>query len=111
MQNYEKMQSELCVFRQVSSKLWEKIVSLEQQCWSKCQYSRQECLELSGLPESIENSELEDTALSCSKSWMSKWTLPTLRIATGYQVKGQKELMSNFPNEKMQTEFGRLRKT
>ena len=72
MQNYEKMQSELCVFRQVSSKLWEKIVSLEQQRWSKCQYSRQECLELSGLPESIENSELEDTALSCSKSWMSK---------------------------------------
>ena len=96
MQNYEKMQSELCVFRQVSSKLREKIVSLEQQCWSKCQYSRQECLELSGLPESIENSELEDTALSCSKSWMSKWTLPTLRIATGYQVKGQKRVDVKF---------------
>ena len=36
-QNYEKMQLELCVSRQVSSKLREQIVSLEQQCWSNCQ--------------------------------------------------------------------------
>ena len=66
-QNYEKMQSELCVSRQVSSKLREQIVLLERQCWSNCQYSRRECLELSGLPESIENSELEDTALQLFK--------------------------------------------
>ena len=60
-QNYEKMQSELCVSRQVSSKLREQIVSLERQCWSNCQHFRREYLELSGLPESIENSQLEDT--------------------------------------------------
>ena len=36
-QSYEKMQSELCVSRQVSSKLREQIVSLEQQCWINCQ--------------------------------------------------------------------------
>ena len=66
-QNYEKMQSELYVSRQVSSKLNEQIVSLERQCWSNCQCSRRECLELSGLPESIENSELEDTALQLFK--------------------------------------------
>ena len=39
-QNYEKMQSELYVFRQVSSKLREQIVSLERECWINCQYSR-----------------------------------------------------------------------
>ena len=66
-QNYEKMQSELCVSGQVSSKLRKQIVSLERQCWSNCQYSRRECLELSGLPESIENSELEETALQFFK--------------------------------------------
>ena len=62
-QNYEKKQPELYVSRQVSSKLREQMVSLEWQCWSICQYSRRECLELSGLPESLENSKLEDTAL------------------------------------------------
>ena len=61
------MQSELCVFRQVSSKLREQFVSLERQCWSNCQYSTRECLELSGLPESIENSELKDTVLQLFK--------------------------------------------
>ena len=61
--NYEKMQSELCISRQVSSKLREQIVSLERQCLSNSQYSRRECLELSGLPDSIENAELENTAL------------------------------------------------
>ena len=55
-QNYEKMQSELCVSRQVSSKLGEQIVSLERQCWRNCQYSRRECLAVSGLPQSMENS-------------------------------------------------------
>ena len=66
-QNYEKMQSEHCVSRKVSSKLREQIVPLERQCWSNCQYSRRECFKLSGLPESIENSELEDTALQLFK--------------------------------------------
>ena len=34
---------------------------------SNCQYSRRECLELSGLPESIDNSELEGKALRLFK--------------------------------------------
>ena len=38
---------------------------MERQCWS--QYSRWECLELSDLPESIKDSELEDTALKLFK--------------------------------------------
>ena len=57
--------SQLCASRQVSSKLREQIVSLERQCWS--QYSGWECLELSDLPESIKDSELEDTALRLFK--------------------------------------------
>ena len=61
------MQLQLRVSRQVSSKLREQIVLLERQCWSNCQYSRGGCLELSVLLESIENSELEDTALKLIK--------------------------------------------
>ena len=57
--------SQLWASKQVSSKLREQIVSLERQCWS--QYSEWECLELSDLPESIKDSELEDTALRLFK--------------------------------------------
>ena len=61
------MQSELCISRQIISKLREQIVSLERQCWSNCQYSRWECLELSGLPKLMDNLELEDKALKLFK--------------------------------------------
>ena len=48
-QNYTKLESELRVDWQVNNKLKDHIVSLERQCWSNSQYSRQECLEISGI--------------------------------------------------------------
>ena len=47
----------------VNTKLKEKVVTLERQTWSNSQYSRRECLELSGIPEAIENKDLEGTVL------------------------------------------------
>ena len=38
-------------------------MSLERQTWINSQYSRQECLELSGTPGTIENKDLEGTVL------------------------------------------------
>ena len=48
-QNYIKLESELSVARQVSHILKEHIVTLERHCWSNSQYSRRECLEISGI--------------------------------------------------------------
>ena len=36
---------------------------MERQCWANNQYSRRECLEISGFPESIENKDLENLTL------------------------------------------------
>ena len=35
--------------------------SIERQCWKNAQYSRRECVEVVGLPLSIEDKELEPT--------------------------------------------------
>ena len=99
-QNYDKMQSELCVSRQVSSKLREYIVSLEQQCWSNCQYSRRECLELSGLPESIENSELEDTALQSFKKLDIEVDSSNVEDCHWLPSKGPKRVTVKFSKQK-----------
>ena len=104
------MKSEFCISRQGSSKLREQIVLVERQCWSNCQYSRRECLEPSGLLESIENSELEGTALRFLKSWMSKQAFSILRIVTGYQVKGQKEFIVKFPKRKDANRIRKIKK-
>ena len=33
---------------------------VERKCWANKQYSRQECLKISGIPESIQDDDLED---------------------------------------------------
>ena len=43
--------------------LRERVTSLEHQCWSNSQYSRRECLELTGIPETSDNNTLESTVL------------------------------------------------
>ena len=61
--DFEQLGSDLSVTKLVNTKLKEKVVSLERQTWSNSQYSRRECLECSGIPESIENTYLERTVL------------------------------------------------
>ena len=63
-QNYIKLESELSVARQVNNKLKEHIVSLERQCWSNSQYSRRECLEITGIPDKTDQKDLENTAVN-----------------------------------------------
>ena len=40
---------------------------MERQCWSNSQYSRRECLEVTGIPESSESKDLEQPVLKVSE--------------------------------------------
>ena len=48
---FEKLEADLAISRPVNSKLRDKIIFLERQCWSKSQYARREFLEVTGIPE------------------------------------------------------------
>ena len=61
--DFEQFRSDFSITNLVNTKLKEKVVSLERQTWSNSQYSRRECLELSDIPETIENKDLEGTVL------------------------------------------------
>ena len=67
------IESELSFSKNVNSKLHKRVVALEKQCWGNSQYSRRECLEITGFPDSI----------SKLISWTWQWTLQTLKIITG----------------------------
>ena len=41
--DFKKIESELSVSKNVNSKLHERVVALERQCWENSQYSRREC--------------------------------------------------------------------
>ena len=61
--DFKKIESELSVSKNVNSKLQERVVALERQCWGNSQYSRRECLEITGIPDSISNDDLEETTI------------------------------------------------
>ena len=60
--DFKKIESELSVSKNVNSKLHERVVALERQCWGNNQYSRRECLEITGVPDSVSN-DLEKTTI------------------------------------------------
>ena len=60
---YEKLESDVIITKQVNTKLCDKMKFLERQCWANKQYSRRECLEISGVPESVTVNDLEGKVL------------------------------------------------
>ena len=73
---------------------------MERQCWSDCQYSRRECLELSVLPESIEKSELEDTALQLFKKLDVEVDSSNIEDCHWLPSKGPKNVAVKFSKRK-----------
>ena len=57
--DFKKLVADLAISRSVNNKQRDRIISLERQCWSNSQYSRRECLEMTGLPDNINSEDLE----------------------------------------------------
>ena len=53
----------MAIYRSINTKLRDRKISLERQCWSNSQYSRRGCLEITGLPDNINSEDLQEKAL------------------------------------------------
>ena len=54
------MKSDLSVTKKVNTLLSEGVQTIEKQCWENAQCSRRECHEISGVPLSVSDNDLED---------------------------------------------------
>ena len=79
---YEKLESDVIITKQVNTRLYDKMKFLERQCWVNEQYSRRECLEISDVPESVTDNNLEGKVLKLKKL-MLRFILIILRHAIG----------------------------
>ena len=59
----DKLGSELAVSKHVNGILQKRMINMERQCWSNNQYSRRECRDVTGIPDSTESIDLEQTIL------------------------------------------------
>ena len=66
-QKFSQLESENSIVKQANSLLSKRLVNMERQCWANAQYSRRECLEVVGIPDSIQNKKLEDKVLTIFK--------------------------------------------
>ena len=57
---FTKIESDLTIFQNVKVKFMERLAVIERKCWANEQYPRRDCLEISGIPESVSNNALED---------------------------------------------------
>ena len=60
---FNDLESEMQVSKNVTDNLTKYMKTLERKCHENKQYSRRECLEMSGIPNSIEDSAFENTVL------------------------------------------------
>ena len=58
-ENYKKLESDISVFKTVSSLLTDQMNNVERQCWANAQYSRREFLEVVGIPSLVNIKDLE----------------------------------------------------
>ena len=56
---FTKLESDLTISKNINSKLSSQLTKVETKCWADAQYSRRQCLEISGIPDSISHNDLE----------------------------------------------------
>ena len=66
-EKFTTLESQLLITKNVNSLLQERVIDLERQCSANAQYSRRECLEVSGIPNTIKQDELENKVLTIFK--------------------------------------------
>ena len=60
---FTNLESQLLVTKNVNYLLQQRVINLERQCWTNAQYSRRDCWEVAGIPESVKQNELKDKFL------------------------------------------------
>ena len=61
---FDILQSDHLGTKKVNSKLFNRLVNMEHQCWDNAQYLRRECLEVASIPKEVEQKDLESKVLS-----------------------------------------------
>ena len=58
--DFLKLEADVEIAKNINNLLSQLVVDLERQCWDNAQYSRRECLEIVGIPRSVDDNSLEE---------------------------------------------------
>ena len=104
--NFGELETNLAVSRNINKKLTQQLILVERKCWANEQCSRRECLEISGISESVQDDVLEDCNLKIINECDTQ--VDPANIEAYHRLKpklGQRRLLLNFPKGKMCSVF------
>ena len=108
---FTKMESDLAISRNVNIKLVERLVVTERKCRANEQYSRRECIEISGIPESVSDNALEDKIQGVLRGIDVEVHTESIESCHRLKGKGSKgKVILNFLRERMQKKQNQARK-
>ena len=61
--NFSKLEADVKIAKKINNLLSQRVVDLERQCWANTQYLRRECLEVVGIPRSVDDNSLEEKVI------------------------------------------------
>ena len=77
--------------------------TIEKQCWGNAQYSRRECLEISGIPSSVSDKDLKDVV--CKEIMKVGVEMSDRSIEDCHQVGKSVRPFLSFPKGRWQSKF------
>ena len=104
-EDLKKIEADLVISGNVNSKLREGVVSLERQCWSNSQYSRCECVEISGFPKCLKNKGLEDAVLKVFEELIVVVDQSNVEDCHWVASRTSKKVMIKLSRRKMPTKY------
>ena len=61
--SFSKLEADVKIAKNIDNLLSQQVVDLKRQCWANAQYSRRECLEIVGIPRSVDDNSLEEKVI------------------------------------------------
>ena len=106
----DKVEWQLLGTKNVNSLLQQRVIELVGQCWANAQYSRRQCLEVAGIPESVKQNEFEDKVLRIFKK-VGCAIFPVIIMKFAIMLEDIIMSSSNFRNGRIANRYFRLQKT
>ena len=96
---FSKLEADKKIAKNINNLLSQRVVDLERQCWANAQYSRRECLEIVGIPRSVDDNSLEEKVIQVFEK--VGCNIDSSNIEACHQSpKGMTELLWSFVGER-----------
>ena len=96
--SFKRLESDVQIVKTVNNNLLKQLENTERQCWANAQYSRRECVEVIGIPKTVESKDLEHTICKVFNS--IGFDIEENRIEACHRL-SLIVLLSRFPEEKI----------